>query len=206
MDVSGDYAYIAGGGGGLYIVDISNPNSPWIVSSADTPGYAYDVRVTGNTAFVADGSAGLQIIDVTDPEAPANIGSIDTPGDAQDVVVSGTNAFTAGGSIGLQIVNINNLTSPVITGAYATAVPAKGVDVSGNMAVVAEGFNGVAISAGGYHTVALKSDGTVWTWGYNYSNQFDHHPGSDIGSWNTPYPVDGLSGAHQPLRVGNILW
>lgn len=145
VDVSGEYAYIAGGGGGLYIVDISNPDSPWIVSSADTPGYAYDVRVTDNTAFVADGSAGLQIIDVTDPEAPAIIGFVDTPGDAQDVVVSGTNAFIAAGSIGLQIIDISNLASPVITGVYATAGPAKGVDVSGNMAVVAQGFNGIAV-------------------------------------------------------------
>ena len=28
-----------------------------------------------------------------------------------------------------------------------------------------------AIAAGGYHTVALKNDGTVWTWGYNVNGQ-----------------------------------
>ncbi|MDH3974712.1 MAG: hypothetical protein OEV42_10585 [Deltaproteobacteria bacterium] len=27
------------------------------------------------------------------------------------------------------------------------------------------------VAAGSYHSVALKSDGTVWTWGYNYSGQ-----------------------------------
>ncbi|MDD3179012.1 MAG: fibronectin type III domain-containing protein [Opitutaceae bacterium] len=28
-----------------------------------------------------------------------------------------------------------------------------------------------AMAAGGYHTVALQSNGTVWTWGYNYNGQ-----------------------------------
>ena len=29
----------------------------------------------------------------------------------------------------------------------------------------------VAIAAGGTHSLALKSDGTVWAWGYNYYGQ-----------------------------------
>ena len=34
------------------------------------------------------------------------------------------------------------------------------------------GLSGVtAIAGGGYHTVALKSDGTVVAWGYNYYGQ-----------------------------------
>jgi alpha-tubulin suppressor-like RCC1 family protein len=45
----------------------------------------------------------------------------------------------------------------------------------------------VAIAGGLYHSVALKSDGTVWTWGYNYYGQ--------LGNGNT-------TDQHTPVQVG----
>ena len=38
--VSSDFAYIAAGGGGFYIVDLSDPAQPGVISRYDTPGYA----------------------------------------------------------------------------------------------------------------------------------------------------------------------
>lgn len=48
----------------------------------------------------------------------------------------------------------------------------------------------IAISSGGYSTLALKSDGTVWSWGNNYYGQLGD--GTAI-SKNTPVNVTGLS-------------
>ena len=39
----------------------------------------------------------------------------------------------------------------------------------------------VAIAAGGYHSLAIRSDGTLWTWGWNYLGQLGD--GSTVDRW-----------------------
>ena len=51
---SGNYAYVADGDWGLWIVNIANPAAPFEVGFYDTPGRACDVAVSGNYAYVAD--------------------------------------------------------------------------------------------------------------------------------------------------------
>ncbi|MCL0062473.1 PKD domain-containing protein, partial [Thermodesulfovibrionales bacterium] len=95
------------GGNGLQIIDISNPRSPVIVGSVDTPGWVIGVFISGNHAFVADGEKGLQIIDVSNPRSPVIIGSVDTPGSAWGVYISGDHAFVADDRAGLQIIDVS---------------------------------------------------------------------------------------------------
>src|SRR6185503_311942 len=52
--------------------------------------------------------------------------------------------------------------------------------------------NVIAVSSGGTHTLALKSDGTVWAWGNNTYGQVGL--GSDFSNRLTPVQVPGLSG------------
>src|SRR5207245_7369310 len=52
-------------------------------------------------------------------------------------------------------------------------------------------ISGVTVIAGGRHSLALKSDGTVWAWGLNIAGELGN--GTNTNS-NTPVQVSGLSG------------
>ncbi|OJT18893.1 hypothetical protein BO221_38790 [Archangium sp. Cb G35] len=59
--------------------------------------------------------------------------------------------------------------------------------------------NVVAVSAGRYHSLALKADGTVWAWGGNMDGQLGI--GSTVAKVSLPVQVPGLSGV-AALAVG----
>jgi hypothetical protein len=50
----------------------------------------------------------------------------------------------------------------------------------------------VAVAGSGQHSLAVRSDGTVWAWGYNYFGQLGN--GTNTNS-NVPVQVSGLTGA-----------
>jgi len=69
--VSGDYAYIADGHDGLYIINVSDPRHPKEAGHLEEPrmSLAEDLWVTGTEVYMADGN-GLAIIDASDPTNP----------------------------------------------------------------------------------------------------------------------------------------
>jgi len=136
--VSGDLAYVATGGSGLAIVDISDPENPVEIGYCDTPGYAWGVAVSGDLAFVADEEAGLRVVDVSNPEEPEEVGYYDTPGRAYGVAVSGDLAFVADYDAGLRVLDVSNPEEPEEVGYCDTPGYAYGVAVSGDLAFVAD--------------------------------------------------------------------
>jgi alpha-tubulin suppressor-like RCC1 family protein len=68
-----------------------------------------------------------------------------------------------------------------------------GSNTDSNVPVQTSVISGIiAIAGGGYHALALKNDGTVWTWGYNlYGNFGDGTTGT---ASNVPVQITALSG------------
>ena len=57
------------------------------------------------------------------------------------------------------------------------------------------------IAAGGYHSLALKPDGTVWAWGYNDNGQLGDRTRSDR---STPVQVSNLRGMLGSVAGGMV--
>ena len=66
-------------------------------------------------------------------------------------------------------------------------VPVPVSNLTGVVAIAAGGHNWCA----GGHSLALKSDGTVWAWGSNYYGQLGNGTNTDS---NVPVPVSNLTG------------
>jgi hypothetical protein len=143
--ISDGYAYVADGLSGLQIFDISEPSSPALVASLDTPGYAEGVFVHGDYAYVADGPGGLQVIDISAPVAPAYTGGCATQGFAYGVAVKGNYAYIGGGAGGLQVIDVSDPRLPRWIGSYDVCSTTWGVAVKGNYAYVAGGPGGLQI-------------------------------------------------------------
>ncbi|MCL2106747.1 MAG: hypothetical protein FWH26_06810 [Oscillospiraceae bacterium] len=107
-------------------------------------------------------------------------------------VLTGIQNIAAGGSISLTVKASDG--SMAAWGHNRYGQLGDGTDDNNRESPVAVvGLTGVtAVSAGNYHAVALKSDGTVYTWGWNRSGQLGD--GSDTDS-NVPKRVIAVSNA-----------
>ena len=107
---------------GIYIINISDPINPILVSLHDTPGFVMQVTVRGNYAYVvenygyvtnmADDPSGLQILDISNPKIIHIIGQIGEEG-IFSIAIEGDYWYT-GGPSGIKVFNSTRLSEPVL--------------------------------------------------------------------------------------------
>ncbi len=98
--VRGPIAYVAeapkrdsetgftGLGGGLRIIDVSNPVQPQELSFIDTPGWIEDMAIVGDRVYLAEGGPGaVRVFDVSDPATPVEIQVFQTDTWAMHVII-----------------------------------------------------------------------------------------------------------------------
>ncbi len=120
IDVEGEYAYVANGPLGVFVVPIAQPYAiPGFMSFVSTPGNATDILVDGDFAYVAAGSAGVHIIDVHDPFNPTILGSINTNGYARRLALQDSTLFVADSANGVVIVDVTMPQLPVLVAEIA---------------------------------------------------------------------------------------
>lgn len=113
INVVDNIAYLANDRGGLWMLDVSDPENISVLGSLDTPGEAYGLEVVGNTVFLADKES-LIIIDVSDPSTPYIISSLVVGDLIWDVTVQNNIAYLANNAAGLCIVDVSDPVAPYV--------------------------------------------------------------------------------------------
>jgi hypothetical protein len=147
---NGQFAVSAERGGGITIVDLTNPGDEPLARLA-IPGAAVSVAISAdsNTAYVAADYGGLQIVDMSTPSQPQLTASVATTGYALGVATAGSRyLFVAVSGEGLDIVDLHAASGPAFVknlqlGDYALSVAAS---VTGRYAYVGTAATGLVIA------------------------------------------------------------
>lgn len=144
--VSGQFAFIAAGSGGLQVVDLSvDRRTPRVVAALSLGGNANDITLAGNLAYLAT-TGGLKVVDVSTPTAPRLLGTFSGVGNILGVKVRGTAAFVTGGS-SLTIISAANPGAMIQAGQISVGGTAWNLELDStrNLAVVAAGSAGLRL-------------------------------------------------------------
>jgi len=77
----------------LYIINASDPGSPTIVSTYNTPGNARGAAVIDTFVFIADGTEGVMALSISDPENPRFLARYATQGEVSTVEAADSTIF-----------------------------------------------------------------------------------------------------------------
>lgn len=144
VQVQSDFAYVANFDLGLWVIDISNPQTPISIDSI-TFGLAMDVDINGNYAYCAAEDNGVVIINITDPYNIFIEGMLDTPGSAHGICYFGYHVSVAD-VFSTRIIDVTDAANPIEVGVYNNLTYfAQDVAISGNFAYVAYGEDGLRI-------------------------------------------------------------
>ncbi len=140
-------AYVACGGAGLQILDLTDPENPVLLGEYPTSNGTMSVDVVGAVAYIADGHNGLRCLDVSDPTSPVLLGTYDPPGFVDGVVVRDGLAYITDGFIdaGLRIVDVADPTQPVLVGSLVTDGMAISMELDGSYLYLTEGSRGFKV-------------------------------------------------------------
>jgi RNA polymerase subunit RPABC4/transcription elongation factor Spt4 len=135
-------------GGGLRIMDVSDPANPQEAGYYELFMLIENFSISGNNAYILGApfnrnlkedelksKFGLRIIDISDPTIIIECGFVQIS-NSLDIFIDGKFAYIAGGEDGLIIVDISNPFKPDIAVTFETPDSAKAVFVQDNMAYV----------------------------------------------------------------------
>ena len=144
LAVADNYAYLAKKakeGGGLYIVDISDPTTPF-EAGRFTEQRGFAVAVSDGYAYFLTPDAGMLVLDVSEPALPVVVGQYQVAGSIHQVMIVDDYAYVSitkdsSGSTDLQILDISDPTRPRRRGSYEIFALGNDVEIRQGYAYIA---------------------------------------------------------------------
>jgi hypothetical protein len=133
MLISGSRAYVAAGGTGLQIVDVSNPSSPVSVAAfADSGLYGNygAVGMTGN--YLCVGAGDFKVFNVNQPSQPLLVGQLSGIGASKVVAGNGVACATANNNV-IDVISIGAGSPQIVASIPSSAVYAVRLALAGSM-------------------------------------------------------------------------
>ncbi|MBN1937646.1 MAG: protein kinase [Anaerolineae bacterium] len=91
--VEGSIAYIGCGWAGLYIFDVTDPQSPELLGQFKTPDWIIGITVVDQVLYLTLGESGLLALDVSDPARPLLMDRLNLPGFTTRLSVAGDTLY-----------------------------------------------------------------------------------------------------------------
>jgi len=66
LDMAGGFLYVSDLTGGIYTIDVNDPDDPFTAGRLNTSGTSYDITLMGNYGYISDGFEGLTIMSLSD--------------------------------------------------------------------------------------------------------------------------------------------
>jgi hypothetical protein len=136
--------------GGLYVVDVSVPTSPVVLTNCYSGFDNAGVAVSGSLGVATGNTLGMKVVDITNPLAPETIGSL--TGTMKGVDMAGQFAYVLQIIPGnpshtdLAVVDLSVPASPAVVGRVTVTTSIYvGVKIVGSLAYVAAGSSGLQI-------------------------------------------------------------
>lgn len=132
-----------GGGGGLAVVDVSEPTAPVQLGHLALAETVVDVAIQGNHAFLASLSEGLKIVDLTDPAAPVLVGGLSVSADNVFAVAVQGDVVCMGTSMRVHVVDVSDPAAPSILGSGGVFDVVNGIAINGSLVHAATTIRGL---------------------------------------------------------------
>lgn len=120
--VKGEIAYVADGGRGLVMLDISDKTAPSLMGVYRASWYLYNFAIRDTLAYLGTGLSepyigGFEIVNIANPSNPVNLSSLSYSWEIIEVEVVGDYAYLYGYS-GSRVIDISNPLTPQDMGVY----------------------------------------------------------------------------------------